>query len=90
VWVLATAAALLVAGTTFLNLGVGDIYDSPQFFAHEWREHAATQCAHSSWARCRMLLEQAREIDPDGEQEESVRALRRAIADAGDSPPAPR
>jgi hypothetical protein len=81
---------LLVVGTMVLNFGGGGIVDSKQFFAHYWRESAARECAHSSWARCRTLLEQAREIDPDGEQEESVRAMRRAIGDAGDSPPAPR
>jgi hypothetical protein len=93
VWVLAlatAAAALLFVGTNALNPGGGALDDSPGYWAGQFRDYAAADCAYSSWARCQALLDRAREIDPDGEQEERVRAMRRAILEAGDIPPAPR
>jgi hypothetical protein len=89
--VLAMAATgLLVVAAIVLNLGTGDIVESRQVWADQWRDYAAEECARSRWEECARLLDQARELDPEGEADERVRAMRRAMPDAGDSPPAPR
>lgn len=49
--------------------------------AAELRQEAAEQCAHNQLARCSDLLEQASKLDPGGDSQPEVRALRHQVED---------
>jgi hypothetical protein len=44
------------------------------------RKEAAVACGASQWAECESKLDEARSFDPQREDEEQVRDLRKAIA----------
>jgi hypothetical protein len=85
------AAALLGVGTWLHERGGDEVTASPREYAEKMRFLAADSCARARWAECARMLDRAREADPEGEADERVRTLRRALAthDAGE-PVTPR
>jgi hypothetical protein len=55
---------------------------TPQQRAAKLRDEAYGACAETEWARCAAKLDEARELDPEGEADPRVMAARRAVSDA--------
>ncbi len=77
-WVALLAAALGMF-TLFVMMGGPEIASSGRHeHAVKLRAKASAECAASRWPACLGDLNQARDLDPAGEQDDSIRALRRA------------
>jgi|SRR5579859_5219113 len=54
--------------------------EAPAERARALRQEAREACAARSWARCKDELNEARDLDPDGDQAPEIQALRHAAA----------
>jgi hypothetical protein len=87
-WV-ALMAAALGGGAVVVMTGVPGVTTSTLERAHQLRASATKACAVSQWRECLDALNQAKELDPDGDQTDVVREERRianlalGLGDAG-------
>jgi hypothetical protein len=80
VWAIGLLAAAL--SITLIVMSTGGVGTPHHESAAELREQAYTACGAHDWRKCETKLDDARTIDPKGENEPRVIAARKAIHDA--------
>ncbi len=81
VWIGVTAAAaaiaLVVGGVTLMQ--PSNVVSSPSEHAAKLRTKALDECKHEQWTECRRDLDEAKSLDPEGEDRDDVKEVRRML-----------